>query len=167
MIEKGVTVVHSAASPVRRYVDDLGVLKDDTQTVLSACGDIYQTLLCYELIFPDFQVVDDSVILKLNVDAESRFRDALRNTKWTREKIELSVNIIEIVYLFENYADVTDEIQERLACKLQYSWRCKLEKEFPKRQFIVEVYSAEESGSVWAVAFYERRDYPANNSAQG
>jgi hypothetical protein len=120
-------------------------------------------LLYSTIFFPEFVEVDDSILLKNNVDdVENRFRSARIASDLSLADSEASFNSIEVGYIFStrpisDYDTDTSPLEQKLAEIIAYSWRLKLKDLYPSRVFSVSVLTPEESGSVISVEFFEIR----------
>jgi hypothetical protein len=145
---------------------------DDPCDIVHQFGDMVSALLYSTIFFPDFIEVDDSILLRDNfIDAdgscrrakEESFRSGKIETNRTVAEREASHNSIEVAYLFANRevslneADDSEAPEMKLAVIIADAWRDKLRRHYPSRTFSVSVLSAEESGSVISVEFFEIR----------
>jgi hypothetical protein len=120
-------------------------------------------LLYSTIFFPDFIEVDGSIILRDNVhDAENQFRSGKAEAQMTLAALEAAFNSVEVGYIFSTRpisdSDTdTSPLERKLAEIIAYSWKLKLKDLYPSRVFSVSVLTAEESGSVISVEFFEIR----------
>jgi hypothetical protein len=145
---------------------------DDPCDIVHEFGDMVSALLYSTIFFPDFIEVDDSILLRDNlIDADGSFcrkkmesfRSGKIETNTTVAELEASHNSIEVAYLFSNDPITLDDphssfvTEMKLATIIADAWRDKLKRHYPSRVFSVSVLSAEESGSVISVEFFEIR----------
>jgi hypothetical protein len=137
---------------------------DDPCDIVHQFGDMVSALLYSTIFFPEFIEVEDSILLKDNItNVEESFRRGKIDSKSTVAEREASYNSIEVAYLFANVevslneADDSEAPEMKLAIIIADAWRDKLRRHYPSRVFSVSVLSAEESGSVISVEFFEIR----------
>ncbi len=80
----------------------------------------------------------------------------------TLAALEAAFNSVEVGYIFSTRpisdSDTdTSPLERKLAEIIAYSWKLKLKDLYPSRVFSVSVLTAEESGSVISVEFFEIR----------
>lgn len=147
-------------SLLRKYFPTAGVGFGTTDFVHSF-GRASQALLYALLYMPELVEVSGSILLAWNVpdeDAKQRFDSGLKKMTMTREELEASFNFVEIGYLFDVPGrDTTDQEDILLAELLVSAWKGHLGFHYPGREFIVEVLSAEQTGSTVGIHFFERR----------
>ncbi len=136
---------------------------ESPQDLIFQCGDMVSALLYSTIFFPDFIEVDGSIILRDNVhDAENQFRSGKAEAQMTLAALEAAFNSVEVGYIFSTRpisdSDTdTSPLERKLAEIIAYSWKLKLKDLYPSRVFSVSVLTAEESGSVISVEFFEIR----------
>jgi hypothetical protein len=136
---------------------------DSPQDLIFQCGDMVSALLYSTIFFPEFIEVDGSILLKENVpDVENKFRSRRVDSTLSLAESEASYNSIEVAYAFStrpiaDYDTDTSPLEQNLAEIIAYSWRLRLKDLYPSRVFSVSVLTAEESGSVISVEFFEIR----------
>lgn len=127
-----------------------------------AYGSVAGALLYLPIFWPDFLVVDDSIILDSgDKDLSSCFRTAKES--WTKglEQLEETFNWREVPYLFSQ-ASATQEQSEILARAIAEMWRMRLQGLFPQKTFLVKVLSSTDTGGEIGVGFKAVRSGPTN-----
>lgn len=129
-------------------------------TVLDFVGAFGSPLMALgyaKLFWPEFIEFKGMVFFAEDFDSDmqKRVTDMLEQDNLAANEIEQSFNLFEVPSIFfAQYAGDTDEEQdEDLAEILARMWKCKLETDFPEKDFSVRVLSPEESGGEVAVSF--------------
>lgn len=114
------------------------------------------SLIFCKLLFPDFVVFEDSVILEMKFD-EPAFRVWLDHFSGDKSGVEKVLNHTHLYDVFSGSgSSVDDVVYEQLSNVLAMSWRMVLKERFPGRRFHVEaINSDQEYGPV--VMFYQVR----------
>jgi hypothetical protein len=143
----------------KRFRSD-GHVPHDEMDMLHETGKAPEALLYSLLFVPTLFIVDDSVLLMHGVDdAERHFLEAKRASGMPLERLEASINRVEIPFLFID-RDLDDGEERLLAEQIAEAWRGALAVFCPERRFMVKVIPPEENGDVTAVEFFERRLEP-------
>jgi hypothetical protein len=143
----------------KRFRSD-GHVPHDEMDMLHETGKAPEALLYSLLFVPTLFIVDDSVLLMHGVDdAERHFLEAKRASGMPLERLEASINRVEIPFLFID-RDLDDDEERLLAEQIAEAWRGALAVFSPERRFMVKVIPPEENGDVTAVEFFERRSEP-------
>ena len=143
----------------KRFRSD-GHVPHDEMYMLHETGKAPEALLYSLLFVPTLFIVDDSVLLMHGVDdAERHFLEAKRASGMPLERLEASINRVEVPFLFID-RDLDDDEERLLAEQIAEAWRGALAVFCPERSFMVKVIPPEENGDVTAVEFFERRSEP-------
>ncbi len=112
-----------------------------------------------KLFWADFIEFREMVFLSenFNEDVKKKIGELLENNS-IKQDIEKSFNLFEVPSSFfgKNSGDTYDGEDYQLAEILKQSWRCKLEKDFPSKEFKVEILSADTTGGEVGVIFYQK-----------
>jgi hypothetical protein len=145
---------------LRKRFRSEGHVPHDEMDMLHETGKAPEALLYSLLFVPTLFIVDDSVLLMHGVDeAERHFLEAKRASGMPLERLEASINRVEIPFLFID-RDLDDGEERLLAEQIAEAWRGALAVFCPERRFMVKVVPPEENGDVIAVEFFERRSEP-------
>ena len=143
----------------KRFRSD-GHVPHDEMDMLHETGKAPEALLYSLLFVPTLFIVDDSVLLMHGVDDAARhFLEAKKASGMPLERLEASINRVEIPFLFID-RDLDDDEERLLAEQIAEAWRGALAVFCPERRFMVKVIPPEENGDVTAVEFFERRSEP-------
>jgi hypothetical protein len=143
----------------KRFRSD-GHVPHDEMDMLHETGKAPEALLYSLLFVPTLFIVDDSVLLMHGVDdAERHFLEAKKASGMPLERLEASINRVEIPFLFID-RDLDDDEERLLAEQIAEAWRGALAVFCTERRFVVKVIPPEENGDVTAVEFFERRSEP-------
>ena len=143
----------------KRFRSD-GHVPHDEMDMLHETGKAPEALLYSLLFVPTLFIVDNSVLLMHGVDdAERHFLEAKRASGMPLERLEASINRVEVPFLFID-RDLDDDEERLLAEQIAEAWRGALAVFCPERRFTVKVIPPEENGDVTAVEFFERRSEP-------
>lgn len=142
----------------KHFINDLDTTSPD---ILYQFGNPSNALLYSTLFAPDLQEVDNSVLIFWKVfDSDSRqaFLEARKRVKSESEleELESNFNWFEVGYIFSDNK-FRDEEDMLLAGIIAKCWKGYLSCQYPKRTFVVEVLSPEQTGSTVGVHFYEKR----------
>jgi hypothetical protein len=145
---------------LRKRFRSEGHVPHDEMDMLHETGKAPEALLYSLLFVPTLFIVDDSVLLMHGVDdAERHFREAKKASGMPLERLEASINRVEVPFLFID-RDLDDGEERLLAEQIADAWRGALAVFYPERRFMVKVIPPEENGDVIAVEFFERRSEP-------
>lgn len=145
---------------LRKRFRSEGHVPHDEMDMLHETGKAPEALLYSLLFVPTLFIVDDSVLLMHGVDeAERHFLEAKRASGMPLERLEASINRVEVPFLFID-RDLDDDEERLLAEQIAEAWRGALAVFSPERRFMVKVIPPEENGDVTAVEFFERRSEP-------
>lgn len=145
---------------LRKRFRSEGHVPHDEMDMLHETGKAPEALLYSLLFVPTLFIVDDSVLLMHGVDdAERHFLEAKKASGMPLERLEASINRVEIPFLFID-RDLDDDEERLLAEQIAEAWRGALAVFCPERRFMVKVIPPEENGDVTAVEFFERRSEP-------
>ena len=143
----------------KRFRSD-GHVPHDEMDMLHETGKAPEALLYSLLFVPTLFIVDNSVLLMHGVDdAERHFLEAKKASGMPLERLEASINRVEVPFLFFD-RDLDDDEERLLAEQIAEAWRGALAVFCPERRFMVKVIPPEENGDVTAVEFFERRSEP-------
>jgi len=146
---------------LRKRFRSEGHVPHDEMDMLHETGKAPEALLYSLLFVPTLFIVDDSVLLMHGVDdAERHFLEAKKASGMPLERLEASINRVEVPFLFID-RDLDDDEERLLAEQIAEAWRGALAVFCPERSFMVKVIPPEENGDVTAVEFFERRSEPA------
>jgi hypothetical protein len=145
---------------LRKRFRSEGHVPHDEMDMLHETGKAPEALLYSLLFVPTLFIVDDSVLLLHGVDdAERHFLEAKKASGMPLERLEASINRVEVPFLFID-RDLDDDEERLLAEQIAEAWRGALAVFSPERRFMVKVIPPEENGDVTAVEFFERRSEP-------
>ena len=145
---------------LRKRFRSEGHVPHDEMDMLHETGKAPEALLYSLLFVPTLFIVDDSVLLMHGVDdAERHFLEAKKASGMPLERLEASINRVEVPFLFID-RDLDDGEERLLAEQIADAWRGALAVFCPERRFMVKVIPPEENGDVIAVEFFERRSEP-------
>lgn len=145
---------------LRKRFRSEGHVPHDEMDMLHETGKAPEALLYSLLFVPTLFIVDDSVLLMHGVDdAERHFLEAKKASGMPLERLEASINRVEVPFLFID-RDLDDGEERLLAEQIADAWRGALAVFCPERRFMVKVIPPEENGDVIAVEFFERRSQP-------
>ena len=145
---------------LRKRFRSEGHVPHDEMDMLHETGKAPEALLYSLLFVPTLFIVDDSVLLMHGVDdAERHFLEAKKASGMPLERLEASINRVEVPFLFID-RDLDDGEERLLAEQIADAWRGALAVYCPERRFMVKVIPPEENGDVIAVEFFERRSEP-------
>ena len=138
--------------------------KEDTRNfnVLNFVGAYGSPLLALayaKLFWADFVEFKEMIFLadNLSEDAKEKIEELLDNN-YKNKEIEKSFNLIEVPsgIFGKNAGDTYDEEDYQLAEILKQIWACKLEIDFPTKEFQIEVLSPEDTGGEVGIAFFQK-----------
>jgi hypothetical protein len=145
---------------LRKRFRSEGHVPHDEMDMLHETGKAPEALLYSLLFVPTLFIVDDSVLLMHGVDdAERHFLEGKKASGMPLERLEASINRVEIPFLFVD-RDLDDDGERLLAEQIAEAWRGALAVFCPERRFMVKVIPPEENGDVTAVEFFEHRSEP-------
>ncbi|WNW12258.1 hypothetical protein RRX38_14265 [Pseudomonas sp. DTU_2021_1001937_2_SI_NGA_ILE_001] len=116
---------------------------DEFSYISSVCYPEDCLIFC-KLLFPDFILVMDSVFLEQKYDQKNweQWKKSLNNN---RQLIEKTINHTHLYDIFEeNPEDIEDAIFKQIAERVLLSWTLILKKQFPDRDFHVEISDSEQ-----------------------
>jgi hypothetical protein len=126
---------------------------------VGAYGSPLLALAYAKLFWADFVEFKEMVFLadKLSEEAKEEIEELLENN-YKNQEIEKSFNLIEVPSSIfgKNAGDTYDEEDYRLAETLKQIWSCKLEIDFPTKEFQFEVLSPEDTSGEAAIIFFQR-----------
>ena len=155
------TTEHLTSVISKKFNKLVGEIPTNCLDWLHAIGKASEALLYSILFMPELKIVNDSVLLAWGMqddESQQRFLDSVKSNNMSLQQLEASFNFIEVGYIFDTVGrDTSDEEDELLANLICNAWEGWLKTSFPDRKFIVEVLSAEETGSTVGVHFFESR----------
>jgi hypothetical protein len=126
---------------------------------VGAYGSPLLALAYAKLFWADFVEFKEMIFLSDNLSDDGKEKiEELLNNDYKNQVIEKSFNLIEVPsdIFGKNAGDTYDEEDYQLAKILKQIWTCKLEIDFPTKEFQIEILSPEETGGEVGIIFFQR-----------
>jgi hypothetical protein len=142
---------------LHRWNDGRGITLADWANAVGR----YDYAIAYASVFwPDFFLHDDCVF-RLDPKAEN-YAEWMSSLKGDRSKVEAMINHLHILDMFTSEGfEPTPQVVVHVASVLKDMWLCKLQRDFPERQFKVEIHDGQPDDLLtYEITFFQDRAGP-------
>jgi hypothetical protein len=130
----------------------------DSWDQLHASGLVADALRYADLFWPSFVERNGMVFLVEEAEVQPDLRDpeeTLKRFGGDKSEMERRFNLIEVAMLFADGVEADDDALDQVAAMLRDMWQAKLHRDFPGREFVVEILEGELDDPT--LRFYELR----------